>query len=66
MKNLIAKLASVLVILPGILLILGVLDLSKTFTTVLAGADVAGLTVVLALQGALANTYSGIVLSYIK
>lgn len=66
MKNVIAKLVSVLVILAGIFLILGILDLSKTLNTILAGAGVAGLAVGLALQGALANTYSGIVLSYIK
>lgn len=66
MKNIIAKLVSVLVILGGIFLILGILDLNKALNTILAGAGVAGLAVGLALQGALANTYSGIVLSYIK
>jgi small conductance mechanosensitive channel len=66
MKNLITKLISVLVILTGLFLVLGILDLSKTLNTILAGAGVAGLAVGLALQGALANTYSGIVLSYIK
>jgi len=66
MKNVIAKLVSVLVILGGLFLILGILDLSKTLNAILAGAGVAGLAVGLALQGALTNTYSGIVLSYIK
>lgn len=66
MKNVIAKLLSILVILTGLFLVLGILDLSKTLNTILAGAGVAGLAVGLALQGALANTYSGIVLSYIK
>ena len=66
MKNVIAKLISVLVIIGGLFLILGILDLSKALNTILAGAGVAGLAVGLALQGALANTYSGIVLSYIK
>jgi small conductance mechanosensitive channel len=66
MKNVIAKLISVMVIIGGLFLILGILDLSKALNTILAGAGVAGLAVGLALQGALANTYSGIVLSYIK
>ncbi|WP_340201851.1 mechanosensitive ion channel family protein [Ascidiimonas sp. W6] len=66
MKNLISKLISVTVILLGIFLILGVLNLNKALNTILAGAGVAGLAVGLALQGALANTYSGIILSYIK
>ncbi|UOB16723.1 mechanosensitive ion channel family protein [Abyssalbus ytuae] len=66
MKSLISKLVSVLVILIGLFLILGILNLSKTLNTILAGAGVAGLAVGLALQGALANTYSGIILSYVK
>ncbi len=65
MKHLISKLVSVLVILFGMFLVLGILDLSKTLNTILAGAGVAGLAIGLALQGALSNTYSGIVLSYI-
>lgn len=66
MKNLIAKIVSIVVILFGIFLILGILNLSKTLNTILAGAGVVGLAVGLALQGALSNTYSGIVLSYVK
>lgn len=66
MKRVIAKLMTVLTIVLGLMLILGILDLSKTLNTILAGAGVAGLAVGLALQGAMANTYSGIILSYIK
>lgn len=66
MRHVIARLVSVFVILLGLFLTLGILDLSKTLNTILTGAGVAGLAVGLALQGALANTYSGIVLSYIK
>lgn len=66
MKRVLAKIISVVVILLAIFLILGILNLGKALNTILAGAGVAGLAVGLALQGALANTYSGIVLSYIK
>lgn len=66
MVNLIGKLTAVAIIFLGLFLVLGILDLSKTLNAILAGAGVAGLAVGLALQGALANTYSGIVLSYIK
>ncbi|WP_378175504.1 mechanosensitive ion channel family protein [Aquimarina sp. SS2-1] len=66
MKKVIAKLVSIIVILLGLFLILGILNLGKALNTILAGAGVAGLAVGLALQGALANTYSGIILSYIK
>lgn len=66
MKNVLAKIISIVVIALGIFLILGILDLSKALNAILAGAGVAGLAVGLALQGALSNTYSGIVLSYIK
>ncbi|MDB4293245.1 mechanosensitive ion channel family protein [Maribacter sp.] len=66
MKNLIAKIVSMAVVLMGLFLILGILDLGKALNTILAGAGVVGLAVGLALQGALANTYAGIVLSYIK
>ena len=66
MKNLISKMISIFVIVLGLFLILGILNLSKTLNTILTGAGIAGLAVGLALQGALANTYSGIILSYIK
>lgn len=66
MKNLISRIVSIVVILFGIFLVLGILDLSKTLNTILAGAGVVGLAIGLALQGALANIYSGIVLSYVK
>jgi small conductance mechanosensitive channel len=66
MKNLVARIVAVVVIVLGIFLVLGILNLSKTLNTILAGAGVVGLAVGLALQGALANTYSGIVLSYVK
>lgn len=66
MKNLMAQIASVAVVLVGLFLVLGILNLSKTLNAMLAGAGVAGLAVGLALQGTLANTFSGIVISYVK
>lgn len=66
MKQLLAQIVAVAVILFGLFLVLGILNLGKALNTILAGAGVAGLAVGLALQGALANTYSGILLSYIK
>lgn len=66
MKSLLSKIASIIVVLLGLFLVLGILNLSKALNTILAGAGVVGLAVGLALQGALANTYSGIVLSFIK
>lgn len=65
-KNLISKMVSIAVILLGLFLVLGILNLSKMLNTILAGAGVAGLAISLALQGALANTYSGIILSFVK
>ena len=66
MKGLISKFIAIVVILFGLFLILGILNLNKVLNTILAGVGVAGLAVGLALQGVLSNTYSGIVLSYIK
>ncbi len=66
MKNLISKLISFVIVLFGLFLILGILDLGRALNTILAGAGVVGLAVGLALQGALSNTYAGIVISYIK
>ena len=65
MKSLISKMISIFVIVLGLFLVLGVLNLGKALNSILAGAGILGLAVGLALQGALANTYSGIVLSYI-
>ena len=66
MQNLVAQIISVFVVLLGLLFVLGILNLDKTLNALLTGAGVAGLAVGLALQGALANTFAGIVISYIK
>ncbi|WP_159022565.1 mechanosensitive ion channel family protein [Formosa sp. L2A11] len=65
MKNLISKLVSAVFVLFGLFVVLGILNLDKALNTVLAGAGVLGLAVGLALQGALSNFYSGVVLSYV-
>lgn len=66
MKHLIARIVAIVIIIFGLFLVLGILNLSKALNTILAGAGVVGLAVGLALQGALSNTYSGIILSYVK
>lgn len=66
MKQLLGQIVATATILLGLFLVLGILNLGKALNTILAGAGVAGLAVGLALQGALANTYSGIILSYVK
>lgn len=66
MKTLLSRIVAIVIVVLGLFLVLGILNLSKALNTVLAGAGVVGLAVGLALQGALTNTYSGIVLSYIK
>ncbi|MDC6351149.1 mechanosensitive ion channel family protein [Zeaxanthinibacter sp. PT1] len=66
MKHLISRIVAIVIIIFGLFLVLGILNLSKALNTILAGAGVVGLAVGLALQGALSNTYSGIILSYVK
>jgi small conductance mechanosensitive channel len=65
-QNIVAKTVAITVILVGLFIALGIMNLNKVLTTMLAGAGVAGLAVGLALQGTLANTFSGIVLSFVK
>jgi len=62
--NIISKLTYIAVITVGIFLALGILDLSKTLTSLITGAGVIGLVIGLALQGTLSNTISGIVISF--
>lgn len=64
--NMIGRLSAVVVVLAGLFLALGILNLGKTLTSLLAGAGVAGLAIGLALQGTLSNTFAGIVLSFRK
>lgn len=64
--RLIARTSSILVVLLGLFLALGALNLSKSLNGLLAGAGISGLVIGLALQGTLSNTFSGIVLSFRK
>ncbi len=59
------KVIKALVILIGFFIALGLLNLDKVLTSVLAGAGVAGLAIGLALQGTLNNTFSGLILSFL-
>lgn len=64
--KLIGRALAVIVVLVGLFLALGVLNLDKTLNTLIAGAGVSGLVIGLALQGALANGIAGIILSFRK
>lgn len=64
--NLLARTFSVVVVLLGLFLALGALNLGKTLTGLLSAAGVSGLVIGLALQGTLSNTFSGVVLSLRK
>lgn len=59
-RNLIANIASILMVGLGFLSALSILNLDGTLKSLLAGAGVAGLAISLALQGTLSNTFSGI------
>ena len=62
-RGLISNVLSILIISFGLFLALGVLNLNEVLQSLLAGAGVAGLAIGLALQGTLANTFSGIFLA---
>lgn len=64
-KSIIARSSFIIIVLIGFFIALGILDLDKVLTSVLAGAGVVGLAIGLALQGTLSNTFSGIILSFL-
>lgn len=64
--KLVGRMSAIIVVLGGLFLALGVLDLGKTLNTLLAGAGISGLIIGLALQGTLSNMVSGIVLAFRK
>ncbi|NNE78401.1 MAG: mechanosensitive ion channel [Pricia sp.] len=63
-QEIISKTVFIVVILVGFFVALGVLELDKVLTSILAGAGVVGLAIGLALQGTLSNTFGGLVLSF--
>ncbi|WP_250436173.1 mechanosensitive ion channel family protein [Hanstruepera flava] len=65
-SSMVSRITAVVVVLAGLFLALGIMNLNKALTSLLAGAGVAGLAIGLALQGTLANTISGIILSFRK
>lgn len=64
--NAISRVTTVIVVAFGLFIALGVLNLGKALTSLLAGAGVVGLAIGLALQGTLANTFAGLLLSFRK
>ncbi len=64
-RQILSKMVYGVVILIGFFIALGVMQLDKLLTSVLAGAGVVGLAIGLALQGTLSNTFSGLMLSFL-
>tara|TARA_R100001369_G_scaffold92896_1_gene141009 strand:- start:20310 stop:21200 length:891 start_codon:yes stop_codon:yes gene_type:complete len=64
-RHITSKVVKVVIILLGFFIALGLLNLDKVLTSVLAGAGVVGLAIGLALQGTLSNTFSGVILSFL-
>ncbi|MDX1470197.1 MAG: mechanosensitive ion channel [Flavobacteriaceae bacterium] len=62
--NIVEKVVALLILIVGLFIALGVLNLSKTVTSLLAGAGVIGLVIGFALQDTLSNTVSGIIISF--
>lgn len=62
-SNLLSNIMAMAMIILGLILALSILNLDTALQSILAGAGVAGLAVGLALQGSLANSFSGIFLA---
>lgn len=62
-KSLIGSAISITIIVFGIIMALGILNLDQALNSIIAGAGVAGIAIGLAIQGTLSNTFSGISLS---
>ena len=64
-RRIIVKIIYAITLLIGFFIALGIMDLDKALTSLLAGAGVVALAIGLALQGTLSNTFSGIMLSFL-
>lgn len=64
-RQMLSKIVFAVMLLIGFFVALGVLELDKVLTSILAGAGVVGLAIGLALQGTLSNTFSGLMLSFL-
>ncbi|QIE58442.1 mechanosensitive ion channel family protein [Rasiella rasia] len=64
-KQIIGQITFAITLLIGFFVALGVMELDKVLTSILAGAGVIGLAIGLALQGTLSNTVSGFILSFL-
>ena len=64
--DMITKLFYATFILIGFFIALGIMELDKALTSILAGAGVVALAIGLALQGTLNNTFSGVLLSFLQ
>ncbi|MDX1463017.1 MAG: mechanosensitive ion channel family protein [Marinirhabdus sp.] len=64
-KQIIGQITFAVVLLIGFFVALGVMELDKVLTSILAGAGVVGLAIGLALQGTLSNTVSGFIISFL-
>lgn len=64
-RRIIVKIIYAITLLVGFFIALGIMDLDKALTSLLAGAGVVALAIGLALQGTLSNTFSGIMLSFL-
>lgn len=62
-RSLISTIVAVVIIMGGLFIALGVMNLDTVLKSMLAGAGVMGLAIGLALQSSLSNTFSGIYLS---
>lgn len=63
---LISRFSAAIIVLVGLFLALGALNLGETLTALLSAAGISGLVIGLALQGTLSNMFSGIVLAFRK